>query len=232
MPARVRSRRPLDLVRTHARGYRPTRRPLLVNLGNAQYPAVTGKGRPGGREFPEDLRARYGTAYALKFLERPRGHDFRVPMLEGIYPPAEGSRRPRPAHRPMRCRLLVRVPEGIGRNDVAEARRRRRARRGKEPASVRRGTAREGRCIQMLHVGAYDTEPRTIAQMQAAAPAEGLRLVGPHREIYFSDPHRVPAARLHTVIRIPVRPATPRRRRWAAGRSERGDPARPPRAFG
>ena len=213
MPARVRSRRPLDLVRAHAREYRPTRRPLLVNLRDAQYLTVTGKGRPGGREFQEDLRALYGTAYALKFLERQRGHDFRVPMLEGIYQPAEGSRWPLPAHRPMRWRLLVRVPEGIGRDDVAEARRRRRARRGKEPSSVRLWTAREGRCIQMLHVGAYDSEPRTIAQMQEAAQAEGLSLVGPRHEIYFSDPHRVPASRLHTVIRIPVRPATPRRRR-------------------
>ena len=65
----------------------------------------------------------------------------------------------------------------------------------------------------MLHVGPYDAEPRTIARMQEAAPAEGLRLVGPHHEIYFSDPHRVPDARRRTVIRIPVTPASARRRR-------------------
>ena len=106
MPARVHPRGPPDLVRTHAREYRPIRRPLLVNLPKAQCLAVSGKGPPGGCEFPEDLRALGGTAYALKLLERQRGHDFRVPILEGIDRPAEGSRWPLPAHRPMRWRLL------------------------------------------------------------------------------------------------------------------------------
>lgn len=66
-------------------------------------------------------------------------------------------------------------------------------------------TLREGRCVQVLHVGPYDQEPATIEAMRACAEANGLSLKGPHHEIYFSDPRRVSSARLKTILRQPVR---------------------------
>lgn len=78
------------------------------------------------------------------------------------------------------------------------------------PVEVQPETIREGRCVQMLHVGPYGDEPRTIAQMKALAEQQGLALKGPHHEIYLSDPRRVAPGRLKTILRYPVK--------WESGR--------------
>ena len=62
----------------------------------------------------------------------------------------------------------------------------------------------EGLCVQMLHVGPYDREHETIDQMREFAEANRLAIAGPHHEIYLSDPRRVPAERLKTILRQPV----------------------------
>ena len=62
----------------------------------------------------------------------------------------------------------------------------------------------ERRCVQMLHVGPYEREHETIALMRAHAKNSGLRFEGRHHEIYLSDPRRVPAERLKTILRHPV----------------------------
>jgi hypothetical protein len=56
----------------------------------------------------------------------------------------------------------------------------------------------------MLHVGPYDKEAETVALMQSFAQANGLKLSGPHHEIYLSDPRRVPPERLKTILRVPA----------------------------
>ena len=57
----------------------------------------------------------------------------------------------------------------------------------------------------MLHVGPYDREQDDIAAMHALAASKGLTPRGPHHEIYLSDPRRVAAAKLRTILRQPVR---------------------------
>jgi len=56
----------------------------------------------------------------------------------------------------------------------------------------------------MLHVGPYERENETVALMESFAEANGLKLSGPHHEIYLSDPRRVPAERLKTILRVPA----------------------------
>ncbi len=72
-------------------------------------------------------------------------------------------------------------------------------------------TIEEGRVVQALHVGPYATERSTIERMLAFAHDRGLTVSGRHHEVYLSDPRRVAAERLKTVLRMPVRrPATRR----------------------
>lgn len=69
----------------------------------------------------------------------------------------------------------------------------------------------EGVCVQCMHIGSYDDEPATVAKMHDLMAAEGymLDMENPryHHEIYLSDPRRVAADKLRTVIRHPVRKA-------------------------
>jgi hypothetical protein len=77
-----------------------------------------------------------------------------------------------------------------------------------KPAEIKNVTLRnlrEGHCVQMLHVGPYTDEGRTWEAMQGFAQSKGFAFAGPHHEIYLSDPRRVSAAKLRTILRKPVR---------------------------
>src|SRR5439155_1390933 len=98
--------------------------------------------------------------------------------------------------------LLIRVPDWIQSKEVTTA----------ADALVRKGKSQdvrnvelllldEGHCVQMLHVGPYDEETRSLDQMTAFAAAQQLTLHGRHHEIYLSDPRRIAAAKLKTILR-------------------------------
>jgi hypothetical protein len=65
-------------------------------------------------------------------------------------------------------------------------------------------TLDEGKCVQVLHVGPYTAEQSTIARMRAFAKQQGLSFKGRHHEIYLSDPRRIEAEKLRTILRQPV----------------------------
>jgi hypothetical protein len=62
----------------------------------------------------------------------------------------------------------------------------------------------EGECVQILHVGPYTAEQEDIEKMRAFADQAGRKFSGKHHEIYLSDPRRVEAVRLKTILRQPV----------------------------
>jgi hypothetical protein len=67
----------------------------------------------------------------------------------------------------------------------------------------------EGMCVQCMHIGSFDDEPRTIAAIEKYI--EGNNLINDisgerhHHEIYLSDYRKVEKKKLKTVLRIPVR---------------------------
>lgn len=66
----------------------------------------------------------------------------------------------------------------------------------------------EGLCAQLMHIGAYDDEPATIARLDDFIEKNGyqteMKGLRQHHEIYLSDPRKVPAEKLKTVIRHPI----------------------------
>ena len=70
----------------------------------------------------------------------------------------------------------------------------------------------EGLCVQIMHTGSYDDEPKSIELMKQYTLENGYiedfskdRL---HHEIYLSDPRRCAPERLKTIIRHPVKKIT------------------------
>lgn len=72
-------------------------------------------------------------------------------------------------------------------------------------------TIEEGLCVQILHQGSYDDEPKTVAKMDRFLAEQGYQndMDGPrrHHEIYLSDPRRTAPEKCKTVIRHPIRKA-------------------------
>ena len=63
----------------------------------------------------------------------------------------------------------------------------------------------EGRAVQCLYVGPYNSMGGAISTMQAFAESNGLQLAGKHHDVYLSDPRRTAPEKLKTVLRRPVR---------------------------
>jgi len=63
---------------------------------------------------------------------------------------------------------------------------------------------REGLCMQIMHIGPYAEEPRTIDRMMAFAKENDYALRGKHHEIYLGDPRRAKPERLRTILRHPI----------------------------
>jgi len=197
----------LDLHRKHKAEYVAPKSPALVEVKPAKYLAIDGKGAPGGEDFQAKIAALYSMAFTIKMARKFAGRDYKVCGLESLY--WAGRKGQDPAATPLdqwRWKLLIRVPGFIDETDLAKAAEALAA-KGKPPAfkQVRIETLEEGPCVQVLHVGPYSDEGKTVARMMEFARAEGLTPRGRHHEIYLSDPRRVPPERLRTLLRQPVR---------------------------
>ncbi len=198
----------IDLYKLHKEEYIAAKDPVLVTAGEATYLAICGRGAPGGPEFTDKIGALYGAAFTIKMTRKFAGlQDYVVGKLEAQWW-LDGSDQDF-ANAPKdqwNWRLMIRTPSLVEPQELKEAAAKL-LQKGKAPCAdqVRLETFTEGLCVQMLHVGPYEREARSIAAMKAFAGQQGLVFHGHHHEICLSDPRRVPPERLKTILRCPVR---------------------------
>jgi hypothetical protein len=199
--------RKLDLYRLYAAEYITPKTPKLVRTKPAKYLTIQGKGAPGGEEFQKMLGALYGVAFTIKMAQKSAGKDYVVCKLEGLWwgSKMKGDFSSEPPEQ-WNWKLIILTPDFITDKQLKDAIAALiKKGKGSEMADVRLETIEEGLCVQMLHVGPYAEENKTIGMMKDFAEEKGLRFHGLHHEIYLSDPRRVSAQRLKTILRIPVR---------------------------
>ena len=197
----------LDLYKKHATEYIAPKKPVLVKTKPAQYITISGSGAPGSADFQNKIGALYGVAYTMKMAKKFAGEDYKVCHLEGLY---WGSGKEENAlsvdRKELNWTLIMRVPDFIKEKDLQQAVAQLHG-KGKtgDFDAVKLERIDEGTCVQMLHLGPYNQECGTIAQMMTYAKEKGLSCHGKHHEIYLSDPRRVAPERLRTILRLPVR---------------------------
>jgi hypothetical protein len=172
-----------------------------------------GEGPSTSKAFQDALQALYGIAYTLKFASklRPRNPiDYPVMALEALWWTGKGTFAFDPT-RPWRWTAMILQPDHITPAMFARAVEQLREKRGSPAiARLRLERFKEGPSIQIMHVGPYADEPRTIERMRAFADENGLAHCGKHHEIYLGDPRRAKPEKLRTILRQPVSKA-PRR---------------------
>lgn len=201
----------VDLRRT-VDGYRAKEGVFQVlDLPPRRYLMVDGHGDPNtSADFTTAVEALYPVAYALKFASKADGRDYVVPPLEGLWWSDDmatfTSERDKSR---WSWTLLNLVPDWLDDAAFDTALDRVRDRRAPDRlGDLRLETLDEGRCVQVLHVGAYDDEAEVLARMHdEVIPGEGMRMTGRHHEIYLSDQRRVAPEKRRTILRQPVDPA-------------------------
>jgi len=198
----------LDLFRKYRTEYVTPVKPVLLKVGPAKYLAFEGKGEPSGEAFQLAIGALYAVAFTVKMTRKFAGKsDYKVAWLEGLW---WGPNKAAPfcvkSPQDWRWKLLIRTPTFVTQRDLARAQKELLAKgKAREVAKVKIETIREGRCVQMLHVGPYEKETASLDAMHDFAHAKGLEFRGVHHEIYLSDPRRVAPGKLRTILRHSVR---------------------------
>jgi hypothetical protein len=203
----------LDLTKHYRSYYTASRKPELVTIEPARYLSITGKGDPSSKEYGEKIEAFYSTVYTLKFMYKALGQDFAVAKLEGLWWYDEAlyggvSMADAPVKIPRKewCyRMLIRIP------DFAEAGVLQQAiekvidnKRILQAANVHVYEKEGERAVQMLHIGPFNNEPETLAQIFAFMKEHQLERGGRHHEIYLSDFRKTAPEKLRTILREPV----------------------------
>ena len=196
----------LDLKKEHKTYYKAKTIPEVVEFGEIPFLTIEGKGEPGGKEFTSKVEALYSLAYGVKNLCKKQGKDFVVPNLEGIW----WVESDKPALEVPRgewlWKLLIRMPEFVTSEIVEKAKVEVIKRRGIELVDeIKFEKLTEGKCVQVLHIGPYSTEPESLAKMRKLMEEKNLVENGLHHEIYLSDPRRVPEEKWKTILRQPVK---------------------------
>ena len=204
-----------DFKKEYKEFYIPPVTPTLVDVPPANYIAVSGTGNPNdeGSEYKDSIGLLYGIAFTIKMSKKGgrqiEGYfDYVVPPLEGLWWSENGEVNY--AHKEaFHFISMIRLPEFVTRADfdwaVAEATRKKKT----DFSKVEFFHYEEGRCVQCMHIGPFDSEPLTIGKMKAFAEQQGLSIaiddVRRHHEIYLSDTRKTAADKLKTVIRYPVK---------------------------
>ena len=205
-----------DFKKEYKEYYLPTGKPEIVDVPSANYIAVRGKGNPNDEdgEYKRAVGVLYAVAYTLKMSKlgdhRIDGYyDFVVPPLEGFWW-QEGVDGIDYSDKSTFCWIsIIRLPDFVTRGDfdwaVNEAQRKKKT----DCSNAEFFTVEEGLCVQIMHIGAYDDEPSTVALMNSYLAENGYatditdtRL---HHEIYLSDARKTEPSKWKTVIRHPIK---------------------------
>lgn len=194
----------------------PPRKPGIVNIPKMNYIAVRGTGDPNSEngEYKESIGLLYAVAFTIKMSKlgshRMAGYfDYVVPPLEGFWR-QEGSDSIDYSHKEkFHFISAIRLPDFVTADEfnwaVGEAARKKKL----DLSKVEFFTYDEGLCVQCMHIGPYDDEPKTIEAMHEHAAQNGcvpdIRAERMHHEIYLSDPRKCAPERLKTVVRHPIK---------------------------
>lgn len=205
-----------DYKKEYKEFYLPPKTPGIVTIPAMNFLAVRGQGDPNeeGGAYKQAVGLLYAVAYTLK-MSKMGSHkldgyfDYVVPPLEGLWwqagvPGVDYTRKA-----DFHWVSLIRLPDFVTPADVGWAVQEASRKKELDCSPVEFFPWEEGLCVQCMHVGPYDSEPATVARMQAYCEANGYAAdFGAnrfHHEIYLSDVRRCKPERLKTVIRHPVR---------------------------
>lgn len=192
----------------------------IVDVPELGFVVVSGRGAPDGPDFADALQALYSVSYGAHFLlKKEQGEAPRVMPLEALWwmedadqmalvaAVAKGEATMADTDRDRwRWQAMIMQPAPIDEDTVVRAAEKARAKGLGALDDLHFERWEEGRCAQLMHVGAYSEEAPSIVRLHEGIAAAGYRPRGHHHEIYLGDPRRSAPERLRTILRHPVEP--------------------------
>ena len=206
-----------DYKKEYKEFYMPKNKPSIIEIPKMHYIAVRGQGNPNDEnsEYKNSIGLLYGIAFTIKMSYKGQhkieGYfEYVVPPLEGFWW-QEGNRGGIDYHKKETFQFIsvIRLPDFVTEEDFNWAIEEASKKKKQDFSKVEFLSYEEGICVQCMHIGSYDEEPKTIDQMHEYIKEQGYELditdYRYHHEIYLSDPRRCEERKLKTVIRHPIK---------------------------
>jgi hypothetical protein len=205
-----------DYKKEYKEFYMPKNKPSIVDIPEMNYIAVRGKGNPNEEngEYSKSVELLYSIAYTIKMSYKGDykidGYfDYVVPPLEGFWwldgiKGMDYSKKDE-----LNFISIIRLPDFVKEKDFEWAINEATKKKKTDFSKVEFLTYEEGLCVQCMHLGPYDDEPKTVKLMEDYARENGYKIDITenryHHEIYLSDPRKCEPDKLKTVIRHPIK---------------------------
>ena len=206
---------PFDFKKEYKEFYLPKTTPAIVTVPKANFITISGKGDPNDEngDYQKALGVLYAVAYTLKMSYKTDYKidgffEYVVPPLEGFWwqDGVEGVDYNNKSE--FNWISAIRLPDFITKKDfqwaVATATKKKKI----DCSAAKFVEIDEGLCVQIMHIGSYDSEPESVALMDSFIEANGYRNDFSdkrlHHEIYLSGPRKLPPEKWKTVIRHPI----------------------------
>lgn len=207
-----------DFKKEYKEFYMPKNKPEIVNVPKANYIAVRGQGNPNGKggAYQQAIGVLYAVAYTLKMSYKT---DYKMEgFFEYVVPPLEGFWWQKDVkgvdytNKDTFCWIsVIRLPDFVTEKDFEWAVETASKKKKMNCSGVEFLPVEEGLCVQIMHRGAFDDEPETVAVMDTYLAENGYENdfsdVRLHHEIYLSDVRRAAPEKWRTVIRHPIKKA-------------------------
>lgn len=205
-----------DFKKAYKEFYMPKSKPEIVTVPKANYIAVRGQGDPNeeGGSYQQAISVLYAVAYTLKMSYKGDYQiegffEYVVPPLEGFWWQENVDGVDYSDKSTFQWISVLRLPDFVTQKDFDWAVQAAEKKKKLDCSSAEFFTVEEGLCVQIMHLGAFDREPESVALMDAYLQENGYvndmggkRL---HHEIYLSDARKVPPEKWKTVIRHPIK---------------------------
>ena len=179
---------------------------VIVEVPPMNYFMVDGEGGPAAESYQQAIEALYGLSFTVKFdVKKGVGLDYTVMPLEGLWWAKDITAFSADRKDEWLWKMMIMQPDHVTAKHVNAATKQ--LREKKNPLAldkIRFESYHEGLSVQILHIGPYDDEGPTIAQMHKFIDENGYQLHMKHHEIYLSDPRRSKPEKLKTVLRQPI----------------------------
>lgn len=205
-----------DFKKEYKEFYMPKGKPNIVTVPTMNYIAVRGIGDPNdeGGEYKRAIGLLYSIAFTIK-MSKKLDHqidgffDYVVPPLEGFWwqDGVVGIDYSNKAS--FHWISVIRLPDFVTKKDFEWAIKEATLKKKQDFSKVEFFTYDEGLCVQCMHIGPFDNEPKTVQLMHDFIEKNGYELditdKRLHHEIYLSDARKISPDRLKTVIRHPIK---------------------------
>lgn len=212
----------LDYKKAEKHLYAPKLMPMLIEIPSMNFMMIQGSGNPADPtgEYSAAVEAIYSLSYAIKMSERkgcelPGYFKYAVPRLESLWW-LENEEMNFSEKEKFQWIAMIHQPEFVtdsifewASNEVQRKKAHIVVDRVRFQAFV------EGLSVQILHVGSYEDESRSLKIKDECIAEKGYvkdfgtslvhGMIRFHHEIYLNDPRKTDPSKIKTILRIPVK---------------------------